>query len=449
MIEKNTEAKKVAFQTLGCKLNQYESDSLAAQFRRGGYTLVDSAEKADCYIINTCTVTNKADRKSRNIMNRALRQNARDDSITVITGCFVDSHRDQMESDDRLTYAVDNARKAHIFEMVHSHFKGELLHPNALPKDLFHYSIPDRSVHTRAMVKVQDGCDNFCTFCIIPFVRGRGSSRPLPDILEEVDSLIAAGFKEIVLTGVNMSRYIWQDHSFSDVVDAILHRTGDFRVRISSLEPDQLDDRFLGLLKHPKMCRHLHLCLQSGSERILLAMRRMYSYADYRFIADKIRTLIPGFNITTDIIVGFPGESEEDFLASCQAAESIGFGHIHIFPYSRRMGTRAERMTGHVDSKVKSERLKQLQTIADNQKIAFRRSLIGKTQEVLVEKIDESGYAQGYGESYCPVRFRLPEAFNADFSAAYNRYFSVLIKSLDLEISAGDSTDYILSAECC
>ncbi|AFG37303.1 MiaB/RimO family radical SAM methylthiotransferase [Spirochaeta africana] len=425
--------RSIAFGTLGCKLNQYEADSLAAQFAREGYRVVDFSQPADCYIINTCTVTNKADRKSRNTINKAVRMAGLPEAdvppaavpggipaampaanaeapgaITVITGCFVDSHREELERSERLTYVVENVRKAHIFDLVHGHFQGEIVHPQSLPENLFSYEVADRTQHTRALVKVQDGCDNFCTFCIIPFVRGRGTSRPLDDILADVRTMVDSGYREIVLTGVNMSRYDHDGKGFADVVEAILETPGDFRVRISSLEPDQLDERFLAILGHAKMCPHLHLCLQSGSERVLLQMRRMYSYDEFRSIAEELRRRYPGFNLTTDIIVGFPGESEEDFTASCKAVREVGFGHVHLFPYSVRQGTRAERMPGHLKSQEKKRRIALLQELAATEKQRYRESLIGTIQTVLVEKVFADGTAQGYGQHYCPVRFALP-----------------------------------------
>lgn len=480
--------KSIAFGTLGCKLNQYETDSLAAQFARAGYRVVDFSEPADCYIINTCTVTNKADRKSRNTINKAVRLSldtlgpvasgeagdpgsdggavaiADARPITVITGCFVDSHREELERSDRLTYVVENVRKAHIFDLVHGHFSGEVVHPRALPEGLFSYEVADRTFHTRAMVKVQDGCDNFCTFCIIPFVRGRGTSRPLPEITADVRSMVERGFREIVLTGVNMSRYDWEGMGFADVVEAVLETPGDFRVRISSLEPDQLNERFLAILGHEKMCPHLHLCLQSGSERVLLQMRRMYSYDEYRSIANELRRRYPGFNLTTDIIAGFPGETDDDFAASCEAVREIGFGHVHIFPYSVRQGTRAERMKGQLKSSDKRRRVELLQSLANTEKRRFREGLIGRQQDVLVEKLFGDGSAQGYGEHYCPVRFMLPEGFAAggagsagstgagstaaarssQQSPAYNRFFRVKIDGID---PVGD--DPVLSGCVC
>ncbi|MFW5800596.1 MAG: tRNA (N(6)-L-threonylcarbamoyladenosine(37)-C(2))-methylthiotransferase MtaB [Spirochaeta sp.] len=441
--------KRIAFDTLGCKLNQYETDSLASRFLRAGYRVVDFSEPADCYIINTCTVTNKADRKSRNTINKAVRlagiqteadvlpvNRTTSSPITVITGCFVDSHREEMESSDRITYAVENVRKAHIFDLVNGHFNGEVVHPNSLPEGLFSYEVAQRTFHTRAMVKVQDGCDNFCTFCIIPFVRGRGSSRPLPDILSDVVQMYTSGYREIVLTGVNMSRYSWEGKDFADVVEAILETPGDFRIRISSLEPDQLNDRFLDILGHPKMCPHLHFCLQSGSERILLHMRRMYSYDEYHRICTELRKRYPGFNITTDIIIGFPGETEEDFERTCIAVRENQFGHVHLFPYSKRHGTRAERMPGHLPAKEKKRRIEVLQNLSAAAKHAYRQGLIGCEQTVLVEKVFEDGSAQGYGEHYCPVHFRMTDGS----VPVRNRFYRMQISGL-MEQDPGNGMD--------
>lgn len=545
--------RRVAFQTLGCKLNQYETDSIAAEFERQGYRLVGFNEPADVYVINTCTVTNKADRKSRNTINQALRRarslkplkvqqpqgteshdsalqlrtpepnlaenlagsiparispappppvpraaadlttpaptdqqhltteqhptdqhhpttgqqepssvrpaEAAPESLVVVTGCFVNSQRGGMESDGR-TYLVDNQRKSYIVPLVEAHFRGELVDIQSLPKDLFRFTPQNQNLHTRGLLKIQDGCDNFCSFCIIPFVRGRAVSRPLPDILTEARRLLDQGYRELVLTGVNMSRYQWQDLEFTDVVEAVLNLEDrsqgdsdasgcpDFRVRISSIEPDQISPRFYQLLDHPRMTPHLHLCLQSGSERILLAMRRQYSYAEYLGIVQDLRSRIPDFNITTDLILGFPGEGPEEFQESLDAARKIGFGHIHTFPYSRRQGTRADRMPGQVSGPEKQHRAEAVRQISEESKAAYRRGFIGKTQEVLVEKVVHHRgqlIAQGLGQHYIPVQFPLPPGPASDPGASAsqsgpdeaqiqgtkNRFFRVTITAIE------------------
>lgn len=409
-------ASRVAFATLGCKLNQFETDSMATTFRAAGYRIVDFADPADVYVVNTCTVTNRADRKSRNLRYRAERARpAQNDSssrpgpLVVMTGCYVDSHRDELESDGT-TWFVDNAQKQSIPDLVEAHFAGEVIHPRG---SVFDFPTPDRIFHTRSTVKVQDGCDNYCTFCIIPFVRGHATSRPSDQVLASVREAVNGGSREIVLTGVNMSRYRDQETDFASLIERVLDVEGDWRLRISSLEPDGLTDRFIDLFRHPRMARHLHLCLQSGSQRILLAMRRQYTYGQYRDVADRLRLIDPLFNITTDLIVGFPGETDEEHAASIAAIPANRFGHVHTFPYSVRSGTRAERMPGHHSERVKRNRAHDVRRAADAEKRAYRTRLIGRTERVLVERVDHRANGarlRGFGEHYVQVEVDVPSA---------------------------------------
>lgn len=440
--------RRVAFQTLGCKLNQYETDALATRFENRGYSVVDNREHADCYIINTCTVTNKGDRKSRNAINRSLRlaeslplaSSAEEGScrpqaiarsepgrleaaitrtapsqdetntlpekpLVVVTGCFAESHRRELENDSRVV-TVGNDHKQSIVELVDAHFAGEYLRPDELPRDVFNYGIPKQLFHTRSLIKVQDGCDNYCTFCIIPFVRGRARSRAADSIRDELKRSIHSGYREIVLTGVNISRWTEGELSFSRLVETLLETEGDFRLRLSSLEPDQLDARFFDLFSHPRMSPHLHLCLQSGSDRVLLKMRRQYTARGYRSIAESLLDRYPDFNLTTDCIVGFPGESDREFSETVTIARDLGFTHIHTFPYSVRSGTRAERMDGHVSNAIKQERSAILRDISRDNKTAYHRRMTGKRGRLLVERV-ENGKLHGYTEHYIPVQVPL------------------------------------------
>jgi len=395
----------VAFETLGCKLNQYETDAIATELRERGFVVVDGTHGADAYVINSCTVTNKADRKSRNTLNRAVRS-AGNTGVVVLTGCFVDSHKEDLV-DTTATYVVDNAHKNTIPHVLDAHFRGEVIDPNDLDPNVFGFAPPTRIFHTRTNLKIQDGCDNFCTFCIIPFVRGRARSRPAEAVLQEARHAIENGTRELVLTGVNMSRYIADGTDFVELVHRILALDGDFRLRISSLEPDQLDQRFVDLFQHPKMCPHLHLCLQSGSDRILLAMRRMYTVSQYRDVVKRLRTVDPDFTITTDVIVGFPGEGEQEFAESMAVTDSADVAHVHMFPYSLRSGTRAERMPHHVTSDEKRARGTRLQEAAQRRKRRIRERFVGRRQRVLVEQVSttpEGPVATGLSEYYHPVR---------------------------------------------
>jgi len=400
----NTARKKVAFKTLGCRLNQYETDALVSDFDQAGYEIVDFKEAADVVVVNTCTVTNQSDQKSRNIISQAARNNL--GAMVVVTGCMSNNYKEKLESQNKITYVVDNERKANIRQLVDAHFQGEILHPSNLEGDVFQFNTVDKSLHTRSSIKIQDGCDNFCTFCIIPKVRGRAVSRPLPQIIENVKATLANGFKELVITGVNIGRYEWEDKRFEDVLEAILDVPGDFRVRISSLEPDGFGDRFYDLFKHPKLAPHLHLCLQSGADKVLLRMRRMYDYSRFAEIVDRFRTQWPDFNFTTDLIVGFPGETEEDFQESVDSIARFQFSHVHTFKYSVRKGTRAERMDDQVSEPVKTARSAKLREASEKMRADYLKRFVGQKQVVLVEKVDSRGFASGYGEHYVPVRFK-------------------------------------------
>jgi threonylcarbamoyladenosine tRNA methylthiotransferase MtaB len=416
--------KRVAFKTLGCRLNQYETDAIASQFQDNDFQLVPFDKEADVYVINSCTVTHQSDHKSRNFINQANRKNP--NSILVVTGCMANNAKSELEDREEINYVVENDKKSSVYSLVEAHYNGEILHPSKLNSDLFSYGSTEKGFHTRSMIKIQDGCDNFCTFCIIPSVRGRAVSRPIKDILENVKSVVSKGAKEIVLTGVNIGRYEFESYTFDDVVEQILNLEGDFRLRISSIEPDGFGDKFLGLLNHPKMTPHLHLCLQSGSDSILLQMRRMYNIKRFKEIVNKVRSVRADFNITTDIIIGFPAESDQDFEATCNIIKDLKFGHVHAFKYSIRKGTRAERMAEQIDERIKTQRSELLRRIAEQVKKQYRNEFLGKEQIVLVEKTDGEK-AKGYGEHYIPVEFSGTELQK-------NHFYKVRIK----DMSTGD-----------
>jgi len=395
--------KKVSFKTLGCRLNQYETDALVTQFHQAGYQVVKDSSMADITVINTCTVTNQSDQKSRSTINQAVRKNK--DAMVVVTGCMANNHKEKLEANDKITYVVDNERKSQIVSLVDAHFKGELVHPEAYAGDVFGFEAVDQSLHTRTSIKVQDGCDNFCTYCIVPSVRGRAVSRPLEEILENIRRVVDNGFKEIVITGVNIGRYDSEQYDLERAIEKMADLPGDFRIRISSMEPDGFGPDFHKVFQHPKMAPHLHLCIQSGSDAILKRMRRMYNTKSFMEILDTFRNQLPDFNFTTDIIVGFPGESEEDFAESVRITREARFSHIHTFRYSRRKGTRADRLDDQVVERIKSERSEVIRKVSQENRIRYMQSMIGKEQQVLIEKVDRGGVAHGYGEHYLPVQF--------------------------------------------
>ena len=412
-------APAIAFANLGCRLNIAESDALAARFAAAGYRVVEDSGAADVVVVNTCTVTGQADRKSRNAVYRAARGAAAPGSpedhdrqperpLVVATGCYVTAQGGVACDLPGVDYAVDNDRKSGIFDLVAAHLAGEVADPAALPADPFGYRPGAQPLHTRATVKIQDGCDNFCTFCIIPAVRGRAQSRPAGDIVDEARRLLDEGHRELVLTGVNIGRYRWGEWSFSRLLEDLLDLPGDYRVRVSSLEPDPLDDRFVELTGHERLCPHLHLCLQSGSDRVLLRMRREYDVDGYLHLVDRIRGAwrrrgVPA-HFTTDVMVGFPGETADDFARTVEVCEAVDFGHIHTFRYSPRAGTRAARLPGAVPEPVKAERSAVIRALAAAGRRRLARHLIGHRQRVLVEQVD-GALAGGYGESYLRIQF--------------------------------------------
>ncbi len=393
--------RKIAFKTLGCRLNQYETDALVSQFYNAGYEIVKFGDSADVTVINTCTVTNQSDQKSRNYINQSSRISP--SGLTVVAGCMANHYREELEKQENITYVVENEKKNAIFPLIEAHFHGEIRHSGHLKTDVFGYDAVEKSLHTRTSIKVQDGCDNFCSFCIIPKVRGRAVSRPLKDILENVRSVTDNGFKEIVITGVNISRYNFEGIDFQEMLERVLELPGDFRLRISSIEPDGFKVDFPRIFEHPKLAPHLHLCLQSGSDSILLKMRRMYNTASFMKIIEKFRERIPDFNFTTDIIVGFPGETDEDFQNTLKIANEAAFSHIHTFRYSVRNGTRAARMGDQVPDKIKAERSEIVRKLSSENERKYFRKMLRKTQRLLIENPDYNGYAKGYGEHYIPL----------------------------------------------
>lgn len=412
---------KVAFRTLGCRLNQYEMDALAAQFKDNGYEVSEQEHNADIVVVNTCTVTNQSNQKSRQAISHATRVNP--GARMIITGCMTESHAGQLQQKFPNATIINNKAKSAIFHSVDSLLKGGSPVLSDKDFDLFSYQSFTEMFHTRSLVKIQDGCDNFCTFCIIPFVRGRAISRPSEKVLENVRDVVAKGAKEIVLTGVNISRYNHEGLGFSGLLEQILDVEGDFRVRISSIEPDRFNDHFFSLVGHPKLAPHLHLCLQSGSDRILLQMRRMYSVKDYMKIVENVRKKDPLFNFTTDVIVGFPGETEQEFADTMRLSKEVGFGHMHIFKYSVRQNTRAARMPEQVNEKIKTERSRRMHELATKLQKDYRAAFDNTEQRILVEKW-ENGMASGYNGYYVPMQF-------ASENKKRNRFETVLARVKD------------------
>lgn len=395
---------KIAFKTLGCRVNLYETDALASRFKEAGYEIVEMSDDADIFVVNTCTVTNQSDQKCRQALHQIRRQHP--DSLIVATGCMVNHRKNELLENKTVDYAIDNERKYALFNIIDKHFKGETVDPEGLDIDLFSYQPAFDTFHTRSLIKIHDGCNNFCSYCLIPMVRGRATSRSDKDIYDNIRKVVDHGFKEIVLTGVNMGRYQYQDVSFEKLVENILKIEGDFRLRISSIEPDNFSEKFLRLFENEKLAPHMHICLQSGAENTLKSMRRHYTAKEFREMCDKIKYVVPDFNITTDLIVGFPGETEEDFLESAEMCRAIGFSHIHTFKYSIRNGTKAATMPNQIPDKIKTERSAIIRQISSENKKNYFEQMLGKKQKMLIERIGSDGIARGYGENYIPLRLK-------------------------------------------
>ena len=395
---------KISFKTLGCRVNLYETDALASRFKAEGYEVVSTEQEADVVVVNTCTVTNTSDQKCRQAIHQIRRKNP--DALLVITGCMVNHRKEELLQEGVADYVIDNERKTAIFNIVDEHFKKGHSDPEGYDRDLFSYQPAFDTFHTRSLIKIHDGCNNFCSYCIISMVRGRSTSRPAKDIYENILKVVDHGFKEIVLTGVNMGRYRDGETDFESLVEHIINIKGDFRVRVSSIEPDQFSDRFLQLFQHEKLAPHMHVCLQSGSEDTLKRMHRFYTAAQYREMVHRIKTFIPDFNLTTDIIVGFPGETDQTFQESCDFAREMGFSHIHTFKYSKRTGTKAAVMPDQVPESVKTERSEVMRGISLENKRKYFEQMKGKKQRLLVERIDSKGLARGYGEHYIPIQIK-------------------------------------------
>ena len=392
---------KIAFKTLGCRLNLYETDSIASQFKGHGYDIAASSEKADVYVVNTCTVTNTSDQKCRQAISQLRRNNP--DALIVVTGCMVNNHKDELLNAKTADYVIDNERKACIFDIIDTHLREGQSDPEGYDKDLFGYNAAYDTFHTRSLIKIQDGCDNFCSYCIIPMVRGRSTSRPADDVITNIKEVLDHGFKEIVLTGVNMGRYHYGNIGFERLIETILLIGGDFRLRISSIEPDLFTEGFADLFTSSKMAPHMHICLQSGCDATLKRMHRHYSTRQFADLCSRLRHADPLFNITTDMIVGFPGETDDEFKQSLDFAKEMCFSHIHTFRYSVRNGTLAAKMPSQIPEKTKVERSEALRNISRDNKLKYYKNLVGKSETMLIERFDRQGMAMGYGEHYTPI----------------------------------------------
>jgi threonylcarbamoyladenosine tRNA methylthiotransferase MtaB len=389
---------KVALETLGCKLNQAETDSLARQLLSRGYQLAESAREADIYVLNTCTVTHVADRKARHLLRSAHRTNPR--ALIVAIGCYAQRAPEELGQLGIVDLILGNKQKDRLVEI----FGNRNLRNKGARS-------PYKEYHsrTRSLIKIQEGCHSFCSFCIVPYLRGRERSLPLEQVLQQVKERVAAGYKEVTLTGTKIGAYRWngENHSgLSRLIEYILHQTGIKRLRLSSLQPQDLTPELVRLWADERLCPHLHLPLQSGSQAMLQRMNRPYSIADYERAVSLVREAIPDLAITTDILVGFPGEGEREFEESYRFCQKMGLAKIHVFPYSPRLGTAAAGMPHQVEERLKKERSQRMIALAQQSAQHLREQFLGRTMPVLWEGKSEQGIWSGLTANYLRVFIR-------------------------------------------
>ncbi len=412
----NLKDKKIAFYTLGCKVNQYESDSMMDMLREHGCCIVPFKEKAEVYIINTCSVTNMADRKSRQIIHRAKKQSP--ESIIVAAGCYVQAAYEELSKNKDIDIVVGNNRKKDIGRLLDEYFAKKTVTDSYIDINKYaeyeEMTLIKPSEHLRAYVKVQDGCNNFCSYCIIPYTRGRIRSRELPQVLEEIKGLANRGIKEVVLTGINLSSY--NDSTGATLLDLLVKVSsidGIDRVRMGSLEPRIITKKFLETVSAiPKICPHFHLSLQSACNETLKRMNRKYTIEEYIDRCDMIRKYYDRPAITTDVIVGFPGESEEEFNITKENLEKLNLYEMHIFKYSKRNGTIAATMPNQIPDQIKEKRSEELLDMSARHKKSFEDSFIGENIEVLVEEFEKQGdlfYVKGHTERYILAKYPMSE----------------------------------------
>lgn len=410
--------KKAALHNLGCKVNAYETEAMQHLLEEAGYEIVPFTQKADVYVINTCSVTNMADRKSRQMLHKAKKNNP--DSIVVATGCYVQTSEKEVLNDLSVDIVIGNDRKHDLVRLLEEYSLDSVNDTvddiNDGKHDFEELFIDQTKEHTRAFIKVQDGCNQFCSYCIIPYARGRVRSRRFENVIAEVERLAANGFKEVVLTGIHLSSYgvdFEEATGLLELIQAVNAVKGIERIRLGSLEPKIVTEHFVSeLSKLDKICPHFHLSLQSGCDATLKRMNRKYTTKEYERGCELLRKYFVHPAITTDVIVGFPGETEEEFEQTKAYLEHIHFYEMHIFKYSKRKGTRAAVMPDQIDEQVKAARSEKLIALGHDMSKEFRKFYIGKNEEVLFEEkavIGDKEYFVGYTKEYVKVAKKTDE----------------------------------------
>lgn len=404
----------VAFYTLGCKVNFYDTEAIWQLFKNEGYEQVDFESTADVYLINTCTVTNTGDKKSRQIIRRAVRRNP--DAIIAVTGCYAQTSPAEIMAIEGVDLVIGTQDREKIMTFVNE-IAADRKPVNAVrnimkTRSFEELNVPDFSERTRAFLKIQEGCNNFCTFCIIPWSRGLSRSRESQSVIEQAKALVASGYKEIVLTGIHTGGYgdDMENYNLTSLLWDLDKVEGLERIRISSIEASQIDDAMIDVLnRSSKMCRHLHIPLQAGDNSVLKRMRRKYTTEEFAEKIKRLHEAMPGVAITTDVIVGFPGETDEMFENGYRFMEELGFAEMHVFPYSKRTGTPAARMEDQIDDEIKNERVHKLIDLSEKMQLKYAERHIGAVLDVIPERdykgAPGTGFVMGYTDNYIQVVF--------------------------------------------
>lgn len=393
--------------TLGCKVNYYDSEAVIKLLSDAGYKFVDADELADIYIINTCSVTNLSDRKSRQMLHRARKKNK--NALIIAMGCYAQVSASKISLDADIIIGTNNRKD--ILLLIEKFFEQkfhEIKISDVRNENIFEeMQISDSINRVRSFIKIQDGCDEFCSYCIIPYTRGKSRSRNFYKIFEQAQELCANGFKEIVLTGINISAYGENsDFDLGDVIEKLHSIKSLKRIRLSSVEPNLISDEFLAKIKFlPKLCPHFHMSLQSGSDKILRAMNRKYTTQEYFIATEKLKKMYENVSLTTDVIVGFPDETDKDFLDTCNFVEQIGFSKIHVFPFSSRANTRADNFSNKIDGSTKKNRSKKLISLSKKLSTQYTKKFLKQNLPVLIEKKLHDEYI-GYTDNYIKVSLK-------------------------------------------
>ena len=413
---------KFTILTFGCKVNSYESEFMKELLINHGYIYNENEKTSDIVIVNTCSVTNTADNKCKKTIRSVRRDN--ENSILVVCGCTAENHREEL-NDLNIDILIGNTDKSKIVEMIEE-FKDTnkkyIKFYDERRKEFEDMNVESFSDLTRAYVKIQDGCNNYCAYCIIPYVRGSIRSKKFDEAVQEIKTLVSKGHKEIVFTGINTGAYGKETglYDLTDLIREISKIDGLERIRVSSIEITEIEDKFIEEMRiNPKLCAHLHVSLQSGSERVLQVMNRKYTKAEYLEKISKLKNARPEINLTTDVIVGFPTETEEEFNECIEYCKIVGFSKIHVFPYSKREGTKAASMDGHLPNNIKKDRARKLIAIDNDLQLEYNKKFIDKTVNVLIEEIVD-GKSIGHTQNFLKVE--IDEILNA------NTCYDVIVK---------------------